>query len=213
MRVGLGVRARGAQVERSPARGIGRMEVAAPGLHHREGLEMMQREYHRPVASGREADDRPPFAAADRPEVAVHVPDHVAGDRRLPVPAGAPVEVLRVGIVVSSSLGRDDDCLTTARDQGPSEEVRPAIRGARGRQSMQEVHDRITPAAAVVVGRQVDGQLEPSFDSARVDRSAQLVGLHVALRGHGSGQCQQGREHKGCCESAHLSTVAIFSVA
>ena len=165
----------------------------------------MERQQHRAVPSGRQADDRAPLAAPNRPEVAVHVTDDVPRDRRFPVSPGTPVEVLGIRIVVARALRRDDDRLPAARGERPGQEVRALI-GARGRrQAVQEVHHRIPPPVAGIALRQVDRELESALDRARIDRSAQLIGLRVTLCAGGSGQRGEGRERQGCRKSAHHS--------
>src|SRR5205823_14167223 len=55
-------------VERARPRRVRRVEVAAPGLDDREGVEVVKREERRAVAAGGEADDRAAAAGSDRPE-------------------------------------------------------------------------------------------------------------------------------------------------
>src|SRR5205085_3857627 len=106
---GTGVRGGGAHVERRGAGRVRGMEVAAPGLDDGERLEVVEGEERRAVAAGREADDRPPAPTPDRPEGPVDEPWQLAPHRRLPVAAGAPVEVLGVAVRVAGALRGDED--------------------------------------------------------------------------------------------------------
>ena len=87
----------------------------------------MERKDHRAVSACGEADDRAPAPGRNRAEVTVDVVHDVTRDRRLPVPPGAPVEVLGVGVSVASALGRDDDRLAAARLQRARKEVGATI--------------------------------------------------------------------------------------
>src|SRR6267143_4858593 len=68
VRVGVRVRTCGAKIEAAVSGRVGRMEVSAPGLHHGEGREMVEREDDRAVAPCRKAHDRSALSPPDRPE-------------------------------------------------------------------------------------------------------------------------------------------------
>ena len=132
------------------------MEVTAPGLDDREPIQVMERDEHRAVPTRGQADDRARAAVAKSPEVPVHVGRHLARDRGLPAAPGAPVEVFRIGVVVSRALWCNDDRTAAALVERVPEEVDPAEGGRPGRQAVQEVHHRIPQVAGLVAGREVD---------------------------------------------------------
>src|SRR5207248_5561096 len=131
-------------------------EVAAPRLDDGERLQVVESEERRAVTAGREAHERAPAPARDRAEAPVDEPRQLLPDRGLPVPAGPPVEVFGVGVVVAGGLRLDEDRWSADPVEGGPEVVGSVVAGRGGRQAVQEIDDRVAMPARRVVGRKVD---------------------------------------------------------
>src|SRR6266404_4153540 len=88
---------------------VGRVEVAGPRLDDRERARVMQADDRRAVPTRGQADDRPARARTDGAEVRVDVMRKLTGDVVLPVAAGAPVQVLGIGVGVARALREHED--------------------------------------------------------------------------------------------------------
>src|SRR5439155_931291 len=84
-------------------------EVAAPGLDRAELVEMVEPDQECAVAAGRDAEDRPAAPVRDRAEVRVDPGGQLVRERGLPVAAGPPVQVLRIGVAVPIALRGDQE--------------------------------------------------------------------------------------------------------
>jgi len=146
---------------------VGRVEVAAPGLHDGEGVEMVQRQERRAVAAGGEADDRAPPAGADRPEPGIDEARELDPHGCLPVAAGAPVQVLRVGVAVPRALRRDENRRPAGRVERVPQVVDPAVCARPCGKTVQEIDHRVPRAPRAVARREVHRQVDTAADGAR----------------------------------------------
>jgi hypothetical protein len=113
-------------------------------------------EQHRAVPAGREADERATAPIRDRAEVPVDVGRHLLGDRRLPVPPGAPVEVLRITVAVARTLGCHQNRARAQAVEGAREEADVTVGNRRCRQAVEEVDNGVALVAGVILRRQVN---------------------------------------------------------
>src|SRR3954469_11138693 len=103
------------------------MEVAAPGLHHRELAEVGERDVHRAEPARREADERARVARAHRPVARVDDAWQLAGDRGLPPVTGTVVDVLRIGLVPPGALWCDENRRMLRPIEGPLDEADASV--------------------------------------------------------------------------------------
>ena len=193
MRARARVRCRRAEIERVPAARIGRVEVPAPRLDHRERAEVVQRDDRGAVTAGGQSDKGAPAPVRDRPEVRVDVVRQLARERGLPVAAYAPVEVFRIAVSIPGALRRDDDRAPPRCDEDALEPGRhPSIRARTGRKAVQEVDDRIACVRRRVSGRECDLEVQRAVQSTRVERA--LDGRPDVGGRPGGGRCAQRAE-------------------
>ena len=108
----------------------------------------VQREMHRAVAAGGDADERAAVRDANRAvDARRRSRGELARDRRLPVVAG-PVEVLRIGVAVGRALRRDEDRRAARPSSACSTKADAAVVRSAGGQAVQEVDDGIARAAS-----------------------------------------------------------------
>ena len=131
--------------------------------------EVVHAEDDRAVAARREPDEGAALTRGDRPEVRVDVVDEVVRDVGLPVPAGAPVQVLGVRVSAAGTLRLDEDRGLPAASRSPASHLFPAYVVETGGQAVQEVDDRIARRSALVARRQEDERVHPAVESRRME--------------------------------------------
>src|ERR1051326_9609426 len=85
------------------------MEMPAPRFDRTEVVEVAKGEDHSAVAGGGEADERASAPVRNRAQVRVDESRELDRDCRLPVAAGAPVEVFGIAVLLRRSLRSDED--------------------------------------------------------------------------------------------------------
>jgi hypothetical protein len=120
---------------------------------------MVEREQNGAVPARRQSDESAAAPVRDRAEVPVDIRGDLFGDRRLPVPSRAPVEVLRIAVAVARALRCDQNRPRAQAVECAREEADVHVGDWRRRQAVKEVDDRVALAAAAAIARrQVDCQ-------------------------------------------------------
>src|SRR5207253_1697315 len=130
-------------------------------------------------------------------------------ERGLPVAAGPPVQVLRIGVAVPIALRGDQDraAAQRARDRGGA-----PVRRRRGRQAVEEVDHRVAPSVLAVVRRQVDGDAQTALEGVGEEGGVDERGLDdrgVRVGGCGDQRCCRERRYEST--QAHRGRLATFS--
>src|SRR5215831_597242 len=109
------------------------MEVAAPRLDDAEVVQVVKGEGDRAVPAGREPDEGAGTPLRDRPEVRIDIGRKLLRDGLLPVASRAPVQVLRVRVVVTRALRSHQDRARAQARKRIAQKADVAVRTRRGR--------------------------------------------------------------------------------
>ena len=186
-----------AEVQHLRAGRVGGLEVAAPRLNDRELGRVRKTQAGRAIPAGGDADDGAAAATRDRAVMRVDPARQLNSQRRRPIGAGPPVEILGIVILAERPLWHDQDGRHAVRGECMPNPADAQIRGRPGRKPMQEVHNRVPALTARVADRQLDQILNLAVERDRVKR--------LRRRLHPNRRCPPPHSSEGDCGREHQS--------